>query len=69
MTRPARAPPARSPGQPSSLPSTIGEPVVEKRTVPKERVRLDTDTVTEERQVPEEVSKERIVVDDEGRRR
>jgi uncharacterized protein (TIGR02271 family) len=31
------------------------EPVVEKRTVPKERVRLDTDTVTEERQVGEEV--------------
>jgi stress response protein YsnF len=43
--------------------------VVEKRTVPKERVRLDTDTVTEERQVAEEVHKERIDVDDEGRRR
>jgi uncharacterized protein (TIGR02271 family) len=36
------------------------EPVVEKRVVPKERVRLDTDTVTEEAQVDEEVRKERI---------
>jgi uncharacterized protein (TIGR02271 family) len=36
------------------------EPVVEKRVTPKERVRLDTDTVTEERQVSEEVRKERI---------
>jgi uncharacterized protein (TIGR02271 family) len=36
------------------------EPVVEKRTVPKERVRLDTETVTDERQVSEEVRKERI---------
>jgi stress response protein YsnF len=32
-------------------------------------VRLDTDTVTDERQVAEEVRKERIDVDDEGRRR
>ena len=39
------------------------EPVVEKRTVPKERVRLDTDTVTEERQVGEEVRKEQIQVE------
>ena len=39
------------------------EPVVEKRAVPKERVRLDTDTVTEERQVSEEVRKERIEVE------
>jgi uncharacterized protein (TIGR02271 family) len=39
------------------------EPVVEKRTVPKERVRLDTDTVTEERQVSEEVRKEQIEVE------
>jgi stress response protein YsnF len=38
------------------------EPVVEKRTVPKERVRLDTDTVTEERQVGE-VRKEQIEVE------
>ena len=39
------------------------EPVVEKQTVPKERVRLDTDTVTEERQVGEEVRKEQIEVE------
>jgi uncharacterized protein (TIGR02271 family) len=46
------------------------EPVVEKRTVPKERVRLDTDTVTEERQVGEEVRKEQIeVVGDRDRLR
>jgi uncharacterized protein (TIGR02271 family) len=36
------------------------EPVVEKRAVPKERVRLEKDTVTEERQVSDEVRKERI---------
>jgi len=36
------------------------EPVVEKRTVPKERVRLDKDTVTDERQISEEVRKEQI---------
>jgi uncharacterized protein (TIGR02271 family) len=36
------------------------EPVVEKRTVPKERVRLGKDTTTEERQISEEVRKERI---------
>jgi uncharacterized protein (TIGR02271 family) len=36
------------------------QPVVEKRTVPKERVRLEKDTVTEERQVGDEVRKERI---------
>jgi uncharacterized protein (TIGR02271 family) len=41
------------------------EPVVEKRAVPKERVRLDTETVTEERQVAEEVRKERIEVEGE----
>ncbi len=38
-------------------------PVVEKRVVPRERVRLDTDTVTEQRQVGEEVRKERIEVE------
>jgi uncharacterized protein (TIGR02271 family) len=38
------------------------EPVVEKRTVPKERVRLDTDTVTEEREVSDEVRRERVDV-------
>jgi uncharacterized protein (TIGR02271 family) len=42
------------------------EVVVEKRAVPKERVRLDTETVTDERQVSEEVRKEQIEVDGEG---
>ena len=41
------------------------EVVVDKRAVPKERVRLDTDTVTEERQVAEEVRKEQLEVDDD----
>jgi uncharacterized protein (TIGR02271 family) len=36
------------------------EPVVEKRTVPQERVRLGKDTVSEEREVSEEVRKEEI---------
>ena len=40
------------------------EVVVEKRAVPKERVRLGTETVTEERQVSEEVRKEQIEVED-----
>jgi uncharacterized protein (TIGR02271 family) len=44
------------------------EPVVEKRAVPKERVRLDTETVTDERQVTEEIRKEQIDVDDQGER-
>jgi uncharacterized protein (TIGR02271 family) len=39
------------------------EAVVEKRVVPRERVRLDKDTVTDERQVSEEVRKEQIDVD------
>jgi uncharacterized protein (TIGR02271 family) len=39
------------------------EPVVEKRTVPKERVRLGKDTVSEDRQVSEEVRKEQIDTD------
>jgi uncharacterized protein (TIGR02271 family) len=39
------------------------EPVVEKRVVPRERVRLDTETVTDERQVSEEVRKEQIEVE------
>jgi uncharacterized protein (TIGR02271 family) len=43
------------------------EPVVEKRTVPKERVRLKTDTVTEEREVSDEVRRERIDVDGDTR--
>ena len=44
------------------------EPVVEKRVVPKERVRLDKDTVTDEERVAEEVRKEQIDVDDEDDR-
>jgi uncharacterized protein (TIGR02271 family) len=39
------------------------EIVVDKRAVPKERVRLDTETVTDERQVSEEVRKEQIEVE------
>jgi len=39
------------------------EPVVEKRVVPQERVRLEKDTITEERQVSEEVRKEQIEAD------
>ena len=39
------------------------EVVVGKRAVPKERVRLDTETVTDERQVSEEVRKEQIQVE------
>ncbi|MBV9940884.1 MAG: PRC and DUF2382 domain-containing protein [Solirubrobacterales bacterium] len=39
------------------------QPVVEKRAVPKERVRLEKDAVTEERQISEEVRKERIESD------
>jgi len=40
------------------------EVVVDKQAVPRERVRLDTETVTEERQVGEEVRKEQIEVDE-----
>jgi uncharacterized protein (TIGR02271 family) len=39
------------------------EAVVEKRAVPKERVRLDKDTIEEEQQVSETVAKEEIEVD------
>jgi uncharacterized protein (TIGR02271 family) len=46
------------------------EVVVDKRAVPKERVRLDTETVTDERQISEEVRKEQIEVDgDQGQLR
>ena len=41
------------------------QPVVEKRAVPKERVRLQKETVTDERQVGDEVRKERIEDDTE----
>ena len=43
------------------------EVVADKRAVPKERVRLDTETVTEQRQVSEDVAKEQIeVLDADG---
>jgi uncharacterized protein (TIGR02271 family) len=41
------------------------EPVVGKRVVPKERVRLDKDTTTGEERVAEEVRKEQVEVQDE----
>jgi uncharacterized protein (TIGR02271 family) len=41
------------------------EPVVEKRAVPKERVRLDKETVTEQEQVAGEVRQEHIEVEGE----
>jgi uncharacterized protein (TIGR02271 family) len=45
------------------------EVVVDKRAVPKERVRLDTETVTDQRQVSEEVRKEQIEVEGDVDRR
>jgi uncharacterized protein (TIGR02271 family) len=45
------------------------EPVAEKRAVPKERVRLDKDAHTEEREVSETLRKEEIDVDDARGRR
>jgi uncharacterized protein (TIGR02271 family) len=44
-------------------------PVVEKRAVPKERVRLDKDTSTEEETVSDEVRKERIETEDDVNKR
>jgi uncharacterized protein (TIGR02271 family) len=44
------------------------EPVVEKRVVPKERVRLETETHTDERAIDEEVRKERIESEGDGLR-
>jgi uncharacterized protein (TIGR02271 family) len=41
------------------------EPVVEKRTVPKERVRLEKDVETDEEQVSDQVRKERVDVEDD----
>jgi uncharacterized protein (TIGR02271 family) len=43
------------------------EPVVEKRAVPKERVRLDRETVVEDETVSEELRKEHIEADTDGR--
>ena len=40
------------------------EPVIEKRTVPKERVRMGTETHEEDRKVSEQVRKEQIELDD-----
>ncbi|MEA2133881.1 MAG: hypothetical protein QOC68_1790, partial [Solirubrobacteraceae bacterium] len=45
------------------------EPVLDKQVVPKERVRLDKETVEEERQVSETVAKEQIEVDGAEQRR
>jgi uncharacterized protein (TIGR02271 family) len=39
------------------------EPVVEKRTVAKERVTIDTDTVTDAETITDTVAKERVDVD------
>jgi uncharacterized protein (TIGR02271 family) len=39
------------------------EPVVEKQTVAKERVRMSTETVSEDREVSEDVRKEQIDTD------
>jgi uncharacterized protein (TIGR02271 family) len=44
------------------------EPVVEKKTVPKERVRLDKDVEVEEQTVSEDVRREEIEIDDAARR-
>jgi uncharacterized protein (TIGR02271 family) len=44
------------------------EVVVDKQAVPKERIRLDKDTVTDEETVSETVRKEQVDFDDEGRR-
>ena len=45
------------------------EPVVEKRVVPKERVRLDKETVTEEQTVSDEVRKEQIEMEGDAQDR
>jgi uncharacterized protein (TIGR02271 family) len=42
------------------------EVVVEKNVVPKERVRLETDTVEDQRTVDEQVRKERIAMESDG---
>jgi uncharacterized protein (TIGR02271 family) len=44
-------------------------PVVDKEAVPVERVRLDTETVTDQEQVNETVRKEQVDTDDADRRR
>jgi stress response protein YsnF len=42
------------------------EVVVDKKVVPKERVRLDKDVVTEQREVREDVAREEIDVEGGG---
>ena len=42
-------------------------PVVDKETVPVERVRLDTETVVDDQTVSEDVRKEQIELDEDGR--
>lgn len=46
---------------------TSEEVVIDKQTVPKERIRLDKDVVTEQRQVTEEVRKEQVDFIDDAR--
>ena len=43
-------------------------PVVDKVAVPKERIRADVDTTRDEQQVSDEVRKEQIEVEDDGKR-
>jgi uncharacterized protein (TIGR02271 family) len=43
------------------------EPVVEKRTVPKERVRLEKDTETDQEEISETVRKERVEQEGDAR--
>ena len=45
---------------------TEERPVVQKETVPVERVRVDKDTVTEQHEVDETVRKEQIELDESG---
>jgi stress response protein YsnF len=60
----------RAGGIPDYLTLHEERPVIEKETVPVERVRLDKETVTDEVTVDEEVRKERIDTDgiDDARR-
>ncbi|PZR78611.1 MAG: hypothetical protein DLM65_12420, partial [Candidatus Aeolococcus gillhamiae] len=46
-----------------------GPPIVDKQAVPKERLRVDTDTSTEERTVSEEIRREQIDVEREPKKR
>jgi uncharacterized protein (TIGR02271 family) len=55
--------PAFNDGEEHEVALMAEEPVVEKREVPVERVRLDKETVTEQQQVSDEIRKERIDVE------